>query len=1177
MFNLNLISGVPYRLILNYPDPGGTPPVNTRIFWSLERNGQILSNINFPSSSTSTESPQNHPSKMVSGLILNPTSNQTANIELLENDIIRIKIESKNAISLSPAILEATAQIKQFIPNVELDSVKIRLSTIPNDNTVSRIPFDTENNPVGQFLFAADLSNASTNIPVTRFSNGIPLEYVWKRGNIVIQSGTNNQYFITNDDKDSVISVDVIARNNKPSTRIRTASTIIGEVDESYENSHIGTHLGGWAAISYYGDAVPFVNLIYSSCNDVRKSTDSFAQPVFGSHTNLFGNDVGQNWGDRPEIMTEDGWIYQTVNGDNLSNNSSGGPKWARLLLHIRSAKLWTRWFSILNIEGEYSNYEPKGPDRKERIPDIVFGELAEGKRFSYEVHTYWQGNGYAETSINSNGANVVPTSVNSVNFTGPNNQGPWGTNNDDENINGPQMMWKKTNVYNWNYGAENEFLMTYITRSTKPQDEPAPWDWNTGPVRNVMAMIGKVTDITDPNNPKIVYSGFDHTTYNPFQVYPNWLKTYKHNKCLRSLTLGHVREHMKRPKGRNNDSPFPAPNPVSMCPGPHQLIFQNEEQVLLDHIPHPGGRSIPNRRDEMGIPNDGSATIYTQQYYETQPMVKMGWIHASPDGANRGEGQMSRPTYVCFGRSVRALTELCNWINADLWWCHFPYVTFVGTKDEQGEITYAVKRGRSGAGSSGALTYPYDPNEVGYLMLDEEYVDNFVELVDRHLNPNLKLYNEYANEIWNFSDSYREAYDYSATLSNRIISDINEGGDGNLVGRTIAMGNNAWFPGAASSYNSSGTDVPRLVYGFLSTALITRRMREKLTEKGSSRKLVAIGAGRINGNRAISHTLSHCFNTMPKLFKELDAISGANYHGWVRAKGRYPEQPLTSESGQAAVDQLWSIPVNRDFIKSPLVMLGTPLLPAPSVPPAGTPSWFIGSPGIQEAAAGSGSSILRGANMRYISLDLPGNFRNWQYDFAEGVQNVTDWRPVAITPGTRNVGTTGAGNMVNETYNVPPGWPSGRRRWNLQLFAYEGGPYPDNITGDDNRIYHGVQLSPDTYKFKKSYYEAYFYPVARGITRDPVPGQKIGNTNVNEDDLYREGMVPDTHVLFEGPMFDLTVDMVIVGNFDVLFATDAYWNGHKNAPRMNARFYAASKGLGEPDWWVDYDYGDRT
>jgi hypothetical protein len=1041
-----------------------------------------------------------------------------------------------------------TASITEAPPQASLKNISIRLST---NEGVSLLKID--NSSVSSTVKVGGERN---NNLLPEYTNVTTIGYQWYRNDSPIAGATQATYTITESDVNTVLKVEMTVSNEINSVT-RSSKIMIGNPEIDFGDSKIGTHLGSWTSISRYSNSVPFVNLVYSSCNGVN-TDDSFARTSSTTHTNLFNWNV-LDWGTSPAIFTEDGWPYQTTNETNLSPS---GTNFARLWLNSGEAKQWARWYAMLGLEGGYSDYTPKGPNANNRTPDVLFGSPNENRKFSYEVHTYWQGNGYAEASHSASSpqTEITPTQVL---FSGPENKGPWGTDNDDVSINGPQNMWKVTKTYqsitDKSYGTAPG-LFAFITRSTKPSVQPPPWDWNTGPTRNVMVMVGTVTDITDSENPVVVYSGFDHTTYKPFQAYPNWIKQYNNSGVLRSLTLGHARNYLLK-------TGDPTKTPVQSAPGPfNPVLDESQNQILLNHLPR---SSNPNRQAELNISPDGSYQIWTAPLWEIQPVVNMGWSHSYPSGALMGHGPMCKPTYVCFGRSLRGLIELSNQIDADVWWNHMPYITFVGTKDEQGNITYAWNHGRSGAGSSGELTYPYDQTQVGDLLLDENYANGFIDVVDRYLNEGRKLYNEYGNEVWNFGTSYREMYDYAGTYANRMIASVSEGGDGHLLARSSSflLQSPAWFEGTAITGVGRGTDELRNLYTGASTALLSRHMRQRLATNESSREVVAMMGGRINGNAAFQRSLSILFACMPDLFKELDAITIANYHAPSLQLGRIPEEPLlVNDFGKLAVDQQMNTPDNLRYKESPLVMMDTPLLPAPSVPPNKTPMWFSGSMQVEESAAGKGVSILKALTTKFIANDLSANFGNWNYDFAEGLNSITSARPNPVLPQSRPVG-----GLIATRENIPAGWPVNQRRWNLQLFAYEGGPYVETTNDDRKKTFHGVWTSPHIYHYMRRYYEAYFYPAFKSNTRSVVSEQEIGTTGITENQLYRENMVPDTHQMYGGRIFDVMTDMTTIACENNLFAHESFWDGHLDAPAHLAREHAAFFNIGEEGWENNY------
>jgi hypothetical protein len=224
---ISLVQNVSYRIQVNYPNPGGNPPATLKIIWSLKRNGQVVSGVNFPSP-VSFEYVPNHPSSILTNVILNPS--RSANISLQEGDELLVRVEARNDISSVPVFLEANAIIARIFPNVILEPITLRKQNEPNVILPFNLLFDTDNDPTGTVLFLGGPTGQQTS-PVTEWENEslFPREYVWTRGNDVV--GTGPTYTIVEEDKDSFLSVQLTVRNGNSLAR-RTGSLVVGNPSE---------------------------------------------------------------------------------------------------------------------------------------------------------------------------------------------------------------------------------------------------------------------------------------------------------------------------------------------------------------------------------------------------------------------------------------------------------------------------------------------------------------------------------------------------------------------------------------------------------------------------------------------------------------------------------------------------------------------------------------------------------------------------------------------------------------------------------------------------------------------------------------------------------------------------------------------------------------------------------
>jgi hypothetical protein len=161
-------------------------------------------------------------------VVLNPSG--SVNISLQEGDELSVRVEARNAISSVPVFLEASAIIARIFPNVILEPITLRKQNEPNVILPFNLSFDTDNNPTGTVLFLGGPTAQQTS-PVTEWENEslFPREYIWIRGNDVV--GTGPTYTIVEEDKDSVLSVELTVRNGNSSAR-RTGFLVVGNPPE---------------------------------------------------------------------------------------------------------------------------------------------------------------------------------------------------------------------------------------------------------------------------------------------------------------------------------------------------------------------------------------------------------------------------------------------------------------------------------------------------------------------------------------------------------------------------------------------------------------------------------------------------------------------------------------------------------------------------------------------------------------------------------------------------------------------------------------------------------------------------------------------------------------------------------------------------------------------------------
>jgi hypothetical protein len=1008
MSNLSLFENVSYTIRVNYPNPGGQPPATLRIFWSLKRNGQIVSGINFPTPVNFTfEQGIIHPSAQLTNVRLNTGGN----ITLQENDEITVRIEARNIISDTPVFLESSAIIKQRFPVPILNPITLRKSLEPS--VILGNIIDAPTDFVGTSLFVGG-PNPSDFTP-TGINIGT-INYQWKRDAINIQNATQQTYVISQSDIDSVISVEVTATLGNESTK-RNQTTIIGDVPLNL-NSRIGSHAG---YSNYYTSGVRFVNLIYSSVYDVGY----LVAGTQGRGRNFFGTDRFLDWTGDP-YYTEDGWPFRGDQGALSLTN----PVQIRLSLHGRE-----RMWSILGLPGAF--IEPpvatKTGDTSATYPPP---QGIAGRTFTFEVSCYWEGQGVAVATGGATPSSMP--SVTSVQFTGPDNQGPFGD--------GPRAMSKSTVSLTYDGSTQGRIDGWII------QSDPTGID----PLRNLVIIV---SNVRDAHTNELIYSGFDHTTYRPFQLYPQWRDSMSHNRVIRTL----------------------------------QALWARGTQTA-DSIIH------ERARDAQGHTLDFE---YHQSNHGETPLLTTGWgPRLTGPGFEKGFGAINRPTNAAFGNSLRAFIEICNQLGADLWWCHPWPVVAVGTRHtgnnfQNGNITFARNRGRD-------VT---DPTQVGGILVDEEYIDGFVHEIEAYLRPDLKVYSEWVNEVWNVASSYFIATRIAWSYALRALAEEQYGGDGGLWFRSGNLQSPAINAGAPL-----GTDANRAMAAFSAAAgaALAEAMRNRLGQ--SSRKIVAVAAGQSNFMDRSSYGLGQLWAAMPKLFKQLDAVAHAPY--------RSPRFSLTDRPTSTDSDAI-------------LVGLGS----------AGA-AWDY----LQDTVRALDPYTVPGSMWRDSISD---NGNQWNFNQFRGWKNLALDNPEQLDH-PRNSYTR---------RNLPPGWPADRRRWNLQLVTYEGGNHYKPKSSEAKLLAFGVMMEPRYADFNLRYMETIFAPGPKGLTRDPQ--------SAAEEFMYRSGMVPLGVVNNGEPMHSLFTCLISVQDPSYrhgMFWSKQWWNGQVGAPQMEG--VRNSVLIGSSQWW---------
>jgi hypothetical protein len=779
MSNLSLFENVSYTIRVNYPNPGGQPPATLRIFWSLKRNGQIVSGINFPTSVNFTfEQGIIHPSAQLTNVRLNTGGN----ITLQENDEIIVRIEARNIVSDTPVFLESSAIIKRRFPVPVLNQITLRNVNQPT------IILGTLLNDVSTDLIGISLTVGGPNPDdfVPTGNNIATLNYQWKRNGIDIPGEISQQYIIRETDLDSAISVVVTATFGNQST-LRSGTIFIGDFPLNM-NSRIGSHS---SHINYWQSSPPFVNLVYSAV----------------------GGPISLGWSEGdPATATADGWPYRRRNGSafdpSKSHDSPSGPVRIALVMHGRE-RLW----SALGLTGQFN--EPP-------VATFTFNNQGEIGNATYpapvgiasrtviaDVSCFWEGQGVATASNWSPPGTPPLPLVSTILFNGPDGQGPFGD--------GPRTMSKST-----------------VSLTFQPENSGLIFGWilssdHTGvnPLRNLIVMVSNVRDAITG---EVLYHGFDETTYSPFQLYPQWRDSMAHNRVIRSLHAGwamYTQEAGMQPYDRARDA---SGNPLTLA--------------------------------TERIESDGSVW--------TTPLLVTGWVPRGPhpSGFEKGFGAMNRPTNAAFGRSLRAYIEICNQLGADLWWAHPWPVVAVGTRNagksfQNGNITFAHKRGRSIS----------DPEQVGVILVDEEYIEGYVNEIETYLRSDLKVYSEWCNEIWNSSSSYIVATRAAWAYAFRAIAEHHYGGDGALWWRSGTMQAPAINVGSAA-----GQDPNRMMAAFsaAASAKIAEVIRSYLG--ASNREVIAVASGQSAWLDRSAWGLGYLWASMPGLFQQLDAVAHAPY-----------------------------------------------------------------------------------------------------------------------------------------------------------------------------------------------------------------------------------------------------------------------------------------------------------
>lgn len=844
--------------------------------------------------------------------------------------------------------------------------------------------------------------------------NGGSLAYTWSVGGTVVGTG---QTVTLNDESEGLVVVTVNA-SNADGERAASAVIPIGDAATNFD-SHIAGHA---PSVNYFGSGVAFANLIYSSVKDPQ----SLVRGLNGQGKDFFGTERFTEWTGDP-YYTADGWPFRSDNGALSPTNA------AHILLAWGEAE---RMWSLLGLSGDFEELPvatQRVNDRGELVnkADYPFPRGINGRTFTFDVSCYWEGQG---TAVVGRGTIPASVSVTSVTFSGPDGDGPFGD--------GPRVMSRSTVSYE--YGPDSTSgLIAYIIGSDAT---------GANPLRN---MIILVSNVRDKGTGELIYAGFDHTTYKPFQLYPQFIESMRHFKHLRTLPVSF---HVSRPD---------AAMPIHEDTG---LEFEWHQE------------------------NHGSTFL-----------LRTGWSReaASAPGFEKGFAALNRPTNVGFGQSLRAMIEICNKLEADIWWLHPVTTVFVGSRDEFGNITYARLRGSDLS----------NQEQVGEMLLDEEYVTGFTNEIEAHLKPGLKVYSEYANEVWNDAPAYVWGTRYAWTCAMRMIAPVQYGGDGGLWFADRTLGAPAVNAGVVLKGNAA---LAQTAFAAAAGAMLAKGVRERLGT-ASAREIVCVAAGQSNWLARSAGGLGQFWATMPKLFKQLDAVAHAPYRDPILV---WPHNSV--ESDRNLVQDLVTATGAWDAYESAGMLL----------PPSDPASWWINS------YRADGTTNLNYGNFlswKHLALDLP-------------LSSATDLK-----------------NNYARRF-APPQWPANQRRWNLKLITYEGGTHV--IPGGNasewaipaKLLMYAVVLEPRNAAFYERYLETIFKNGPKGITRDP--------TNSTEEELYRPGRVPLGIAENAEPLHDRFTFLATTGEPSFrfgMFWSLQWWNGHANSPPADGVREAVLRGTGIP------------
>lgn len=756
MTTFSITPGAPYRISVSQPQVAGTPTPSISYAWSLA--GVPIG----------------------SGRIINYTFDGDGLPATL-----RCVITLSNVAGSVSRTLEATIQAAANLPI--LNAITIRDNATPT-TIINSIANGTATLRVGGPT-SADLNPTGTNFT--------SISYQWRRGGAPIPGATNSTYTLSAADNNQSLSLAVTASNASGSAT-RTAIITVGS---PVARAPIGDHL---PPQNNNGVGTVFVNLIYSGIRDVRFGNQALIRNSSGQtnpQNSRLGRDVlADDWGERGEYFTVDGWPYRQSTGA----ITSAIP--VRIELALTNAK---RLFEILGLpDGEILDAEQftiENGKLRGKNP-----EQFRNRSFTFDLNCYWEGQGRAvggRTQI----TDTNPTTTTVV-FAGPDGDGPYGD--------GPRTMSRTVTGMaasfneNGGFNAGEDYFTVFITDSDAT---------GVNPLRNLMVMV---TNVRDAATGELIFAGFDHTTYKPFQLYPKALARFQKVSHLRSLQNDHARDTWSSLARRSMVHDAVRADGVAIT----ENLEKHDRSVVSDLL------------------------------------IRTVWDPVKdPSGYEKGFGAINRPTHACFGSSLRAIVEVCRQAGCGLWWCH-PTATVKVSSVSDGVETYATEVGSTVG----------DATQTGTLSVWEDYAAGFAAEIER-MPEGVPIYSEYANENWNTASSYNYQNVKCFNYALRAISGADYGGDGDVfcrrVGNPYAVGAGGVFAGTITGDAQKNASSAILAGGMVAGCVIAKEIRQR-----SNREIVCVG-GLWSARRSLNvEALAILFARAPVLMKQLDAIADAPY-----------------------------------------------------------------------------------------------------------------------------------------------------------------------------------------------------------------------------------------------------------------------------------------------------------